>query len=101
MTTNIDRAADVIYGTLSGKYGDFGHHEDAAQALADAGLLAPAPQIIRSKTELRTLDPDTLVLDAAGYTVRYGSQVTRWDLPLAIIRDGAEVRAARKALEEA
>ena len=57
------------------------------------------PRIIRTREELAALDPDTLVLDAAGYTVRYGSQVTRWDLPLAIIRDGATVRAARQALE--
>ena len=74
-----------------------------ARALTDASppLLMPDPQIIRTVEELEALDPDTLVLDAAGYTVRYGSQVTRWDLPLAIIRDGAEVRAARKAMEEA
>ena len=39
--TNIDRAADVIYDTLSGQYGDFCVPTDAAQALADAGLLAP------------------------------------------------------------
>lgn len=41
MTANIDRAADVVYRTLSGKYGDFGHHEDVAQALAHDGYLMP------------------------------------------------------------
>ena len=35
------RAADVIYDTLNGQYGDFRVPTDAAQALADAGLLAP------------------------------------------------------------
>lgn len=69
------------------------------QALADAGLLAPAPQIIRTVEELEALDPDTLVLDSAGYTVRYGSNLSKWDLPLALIREGAEVRACREALE--
>lgn len=44
--SNIERAADIIYDTLSGHYGDFCHQTDAAQTLADAGLLAldaPAP----------------------------------------------------------
>lgn len=41
MTTNIDRAAEVIYRALSGKYGDFCHHEDTAQALAAENLLMP------------------------------------------------------------
>ncbi|WP_288833706.1 hypothetical protein [uncultured Corynebacterium sp.] len=40
-TTNIDRAADIIYDTLSGQYGDFCIPTDAAEALADAGLIAP------------------------------------------------------------
>ena len=39
--TNTDRAAKVVYDTLSGKYGDFGHHEEVARALTDAGLLMP------------------------------------------------------------
>lgn len=38
--SNIDRAAGVIYDTLNGQYGDFRFPMDAAQALADAGLLA-------------------------------------------------------------
>ena len=39
--SNVERAADVIYDTLNGQYGDFRVPTDAAQALADAGLLAP------------------------------------------------------------
>lgn len=39
--STIDRAAEVIYDTLNGRYGDFLFPTDAAQALADAGLLAP------------------------------------------------------------
>ena len=41
MTTNQQRVAQVIYDALSGQYGDFGFPADAAQALADAGLLMP------------------------------------------------------------
>ena len=79
-----------------------GNHDLGAGALAEAIIdRLPTPQIIRTVEEQEALDPDTLVLEAAGYTVRYGSQVTRWDLPLAIVREGAEVRAAHKALEEA
>lgn len=39
--SNIERAADVIYETLAGKYGDFQIPTDAGEALADAGLLTP------------------------------------------------------------
>ena len=35
-----DRAAEIIYRTLKGKYGDFSHHGETAHALADAGVLA-------------------------------------------------------------
>lgn len=38
--STIDRAADVIYDTLKGQYGDFLVPTDAAQDLSDAGLLA-------------------------------------------------------------
>lgn len=73
----------------------------APAVLDREGLLVPDPQIIRTPAELEALDPDTLVLDSAGYTVRYGSNLSRWDLPLALIREGAEVRACREALGEA
>lgn len=39
--SNQEKAAQVIYDALSGKYGDFRFPTDAAEALADAGLLAP------------------------------------------------------------
>lgn len=39
--SNKEHAAETIYKTLSGQYGDFRIPTDAAQALADAGLLAP------------------------------------------------------------
>lgn len=39
---NQEKAARVIYDALSGQYGDFRLPTDAAEALADAGLLAVA-----------------------------------------------------------
>lgn len=106
--TNIDRAADIIYGTLSGKYGDFSHHREVAQALADAGLLTPATQIIRTVEELEALDPNTMVWARhyGPYTVGaltpdpFAPERTS-PLPAVIICEAADVRAARKALKEA
>jgi hypothetical protein len=95
MSTN-DDAREII-----GRYTTPPTAEFVARDLKAEGCLAPDPQIIRTPAELEALDPDTLVLDPAGYTVRYGSQVNRWDLPLAIVREGAEVRACREALGEA
>lgn len=36
------------------------------------GLLTPAPQIIRNKTELGTLDPDTVLIDSDGEVMDAG-----------------------------
>lgn len=94
--SNIDRAADIIYRSLSGKYGDFGHQEDVAQALADDGLLAPAPQIIRTDDEYDALDPDSIVLDDKG---RVRLATSMWRLPAVKVAEGAHVRACREALE--
>lgn len=44
MTDTTDRAAEIIYRTLKGKYGDFSHHGETANALAAAGVLA-APEL--------------------------------------------------------
>lgn len=37
----IDEVKGVVYRTLSGKYGDFGHQEEVARALDAAGHLMP------------------------------------------------------------
>ena len=65
-------------------------------------------QIIRTVEELEALDPDTVLTAFRddGVDVIFRA----WDVwqndatahfPAAVIRDGADVRAARKALEEA
>ena len=87
----------------------------AAHALANAGLLAPEPQIIRTREELANLDPDTLVGPAyqfaPGWQAHAQKQTYRaadarrlnltWSGPLVVIATGDHVRAARQALEEA
>ena len=84
------------------------------QALADAGLLAPEPQIIRTRDELAALDPDTLVTDRIpahdawpGYQVfafpapaAHRLDLT-WCGPMVVIATGDQVRAAQQALAEA
>lgn len=111
--TNIDRAADIIeYLTDEPHlYPDGGLPDASAQALDDEGLLAPDPQIIRTREELAALDPDTLVAMnpiTKGHATAYvwsADTALRvnlpWHAPLAIIATGEQVRAARRALEEA
>lgn len=63
------------------------------------------PRIIRTREELTALDPDTpLVLGTGLFTVAAAARVfvnVQALLPAATVGDGAEVRAARQALEEA
>lgn len=76
----------------------------AAQALADAGLLAPAPQIIRTLDELEALDPETLCVTSAFGNVFPAMVLHKRPehaMPAAVIATGAQVRAARTALQEA
>lgn len=104
MSTNIDRAADIIeyLEDETHLYPDGGLPDEVAQALDDEGLLAPDPQIIRTVEELEALDPDTL-LTYIGY---FGSYITAVclhpdELPAVVVTTTAQVRAAREALEEA
>lgn len=75
-----------------------------AAALATEGLLAPEPQIIRTREELDALDPDTVVTDgiltvAAGLAALY-AQIGMLSLPAVVIATGDTARAARQALED-
>lgn len=85
----------------------------AAQALADAGLLATDPQIIRTSEELQALDPDTLVAIPRDYGDCDRPRLAGWVrtfyplgepspvFPAVVVATGAQVRAARTALQEA
>lgn len=82
--SNTDKAADVMYETLSAQYGDFRTPEDAAQALAEAGLLAPdlpEPAYFESgEVEWDTLDGYVNINDGL-ITVSYSETNEHDDAP--------------------
>lgn len=97
--TNIDDAAEVI-----GRHTHPDFAEDAARDLAAEGHLTPAPQVIRTVEELKALDDDAFLMASDGniyYAIGAKGRLLPSDIPAVVIREGAEVRAARKALEEA
>ena len=125
MTTHIvDRAAEVIAKANLARRERRPHADvhivtqqaahDYARALADAGLLAPEPQIIRTREELAALDPDTLVIADSTLTRRWSTHRQKsayraadahlldltWQGPVVVIATGDQVRAARQALKE-
>lgn len=81
------------------------------QALADAGCLASDPQIIRTVEELEALDPETVLMEVGNVPQ---SEAWTWIepetgkvhpalgeyLPVVMVATGAQVRAARTALQE-
>ena len=106
--SNIDRAEQVIQGLVD-------HPETpeiVAQALADAGLLAPEQHIIRTREELAALDPDTLVAIPKYYGDCDRPRPAGWVrtfyplgesspvFPAVVVATGDQVRAARQAMEE-
>lgn len=97
--SNIDRATLVINETYADEYVKM-HMTPlkVAQALADAGLLAPDPQIIRTVEEQEALDPDTLLMSRKGYIADAEDNIR---IPAAVLVPADQVRTARKALEEA
>lgn len=72
-----------------------------------------AAEVIRTVEELEALDPDTLVQPAldewpdwpvVSYARHLAVSITKWghsELPAAVLVPADQVRAARKALEEA
>ena len=113
--SNFDKAVEII-GELATEYGQpggdelFGLDEDAALALNTAGLLAPDAQVIRTPEDLGELvleDVDAVVLASeagAARSVKALWEMCRaggmWGLPAVVIASGAQVRAAREAMEE-
>ena len=81
-----------------------------ANALEEAGLLAPAPQIVRTMEELETLareDADAIVLASESGVVRTARALAAmrqhgsvWGLPAVVIATGDQVRYAREAMEQ-
>ena len=131
--TTIDRAAEIIAeaGAYCGQccFGECGEPDcprDAdwracpdcaaavtgyARALADAGLLAPAPQIILTREALCALDPDAAVMNfhpVFGYGICTAEDWTatieefpdiEW-FPFIVIASGPHIRAAHNTLKE-
>ena len=111
MTTNQARARRIL-DAMTGRWGKPATTRDAVQSLADAGLLAPEPQIIRTRDELAAIDPDTVLMSAdvgdpltlaRHWLDSEGNPVhgTEGDLPVVVIATGDQDRAARQALEAA
>lgn len=100
---NIDRAAEVVareYATPDLWKSTVDPSVLIAQALADATppLLMPDPQIVRTVEEQQALDPDTLLMSRKGYIA---DAVDNIRIPAVVVATAEQVRAARKALEEA
>ena len=107
--SNFDRAVKVLNDV--GEYIDYLEGNIAyVTALQAAGLLAPDAQVIRTTEGLEALeldDADAVVLASeagAVRTVRALAAMHRlgsvWGLPAVVVASGAQVRAAREAMEK-
>ncbi|MEY8565178.1 hypothetical protein AALF15_01220 [Corynebacteriaceae bacterium 7-707] len=112
--SNIDCAAAVLRNTnvIRPHRGmDANASGTFAQALADAGLLAPAPRIIRTPAELEALDPDTVLQPPLNENSEWprviSAESLQWAmrtwgatfLPAVVVTTGEHVRTCREALE--
>ena len=68
------------------------------QPVVDFITTHPTPQIIRTVEELEALDPDTLLMSRKGYIADAEDNIR---IPAVVVAPAEQVRAARKALEEA
>ena len=104
--SDLEKAAQVVYESCYGRNLHPGQVSSIVRGLNDAGLLAPDVQIIRTPEELEALDPDTAVISAengaAYYVKNLADRHTKTFLyvPAVVIATGAQVRAAREAMEQ-
>ena len=107
--SNFDRAVKALNDV--GEYIDYLEGNIAyVTALEAAGLLAPDVQVIRTPEELEALarkDADAVVLASEAGAARSVKSLcmmyrlkVEWGLPAVVIASGAQVRAAREAMEE-
>ena len=85
-------------------------NEAYVAALEAAGLLAPDNKVIRTPEELEALardDADAIVLASEAGAARSVKSLcmmyrlkVEWGLPAVVIASGAQVRAAREAMEQ-
>ena len=106
--SNFDRAIEAL-NDVDAIYGSLVSNEDCATVLQERGLLAPDVQVIRTVEELEALDPDAVTINNAGAIERVDNwlgesgkpyPLSKWHLPAVVIATGAQVRAAREAMEQ-
>lgn len=107
--SNLEKAAQVVYESCYGRNLHPGQVSSIVRGLDDAGLLAPDAQVIRTQEELEELDPDTCTLDKYGdfdFAKAWLDENGRMFeghadfLPAVAFVTGAQVRAAREAMEQ-
>ena len=107
--SNFYRAVEALNDV--GEYIDYMEGNIAyVTALEAAGLLAPDVQVIRTQKELEALareDADAIVLASEAGAARSVKSLcmmyrlkVEWGLPAVVIASGAQVRAAREAMEK-
>ena len=107
--SNFDRAVKAL-NDVDEAIDHLADNEAYVTALQAAGLLAPDARVIRTQKELEALalnDAGAIVLASeagAVRTVRALAAMHRlgsvWGLPAVVIASGAQVRAAREAMEQ-
>ena len=107
--SNFDRAVKAL-NDVDEAIDHLADNEAYVTALEAAGLLAPDVQVIRTPEELEALardDADAIVLASESGAVRTARALAAmrqhgsvWGLPAVVIATGAQVRAAREAMEE-
>ena len=83
--------------------------KDLVENLRRAVDAPDTPTIIRTVEELEVLDPDTVVINSSGNARTVDETITQYRyrtiyyaiLPAVVVTPAEQVRAARKALEEA
>ena len=107
--SNFDRAVKAL-NDVDEAIDHLADNEAYVTALEAAGLLMPDAQVIRTQKELEALeidDADAIVVASeagAVRTVRALAAMHRlgsvWGLPAVVVATGAQVRAAREAMEK-
>ena len=107
--SNFDRAVKAL-NDVDEAIGHLADNEAYVTALEAAGLLAPDVQAIRMPEELEALareDADAVVLASEAGAARSVKSLcmmyrlkVEWGLPAVVIASGAQVRAAREAMEK-
>ena len=106
--SNFDRAVKAL-NDVDEAIDHLADNEAYVTALESAGLLASDVQVVRTPEELEALareDADAIVLASETGAVRTAGALwemcrleNMWGLPAVVIASGAQVRAAREAME--